>query len=221
MQHLLHPGGELGPVFRHGLGGPFLHLAGIGLDGGEAVADVLRQLGALHGPHGIISGQGFFQYGAQIGADTLQILVRLGDGEHVREAGQRLRPHLEVFTAADLRQLPQGGDISGGQFPVDGDFRHIGGGGVHGDEHIHLAPGNGLLDTALDGVLGEGVHSGHLHRAVQIPVIDGADLHRDVPLVQHLAGPAIAGHTFDHVDSPSLVDLSTAEEISAAVAEGI
>ena len=48
-------------------------------------------------------------------------------------------------------------------------------------------------------VLRKGIHPGHLHGAVQIPVVDGADLHRDVPLVQLLSCPAVAGHALNHV----------------------
>ena len=42
------------PVFLHRFGRTGLHLTGVILDGGQTVADVLGQLLALHGTHGVI-----------------------------------------------------------------------------------------------------------------------------------------------------------------------
>ena len=70
-----------------------------------------------------------------------------------------------------------------------------GGGGQH-LPHFLLQPlpigGHGL-----DGVLSKDVGTGHFHRAVQEAVVDRPHLHGNVPLVQSLSGPAIAGHAFD------------------------
>ena len=199
LQHLLHPGGELGAVLRHRLRRPHLHLSGVALNGVQPVGDVLRQLLPLYGPHVIVRGQRLVQDRAEVGADSLQVLIRLRDGEDVREPGQRLRRGPIVRCAADVRQLPQGGGILGRQLPVHRNLDHIRGSGVHGDEHVHLSPGHRLLDVLFHCVLRKGIHPGHLHGAVQIPVVDGADLHRDVPLVQLLSCPAVAGHALNHV----------------------
>ena len=94
LQHLLHPGGQLSPVLRHGLGRTLLHLAGIIFDKDKAVSDVLRQLGAFHGPHLIIRRQGLIQNSTEVGADSLQVLVGLRHGQHVREPGQLFWCHM-------------------------------------------------------------------------------------------------------------------------------
>ena len=200
LKHFLHPGRQLGAVLRHSLRGTLLHLRRIVLNIGQAVADVLRQLPALHGPHGVVSFQRLLCHGAQVRRHRFQILVLLRHRQDVREPGKLLRRHLGL-RAADLRQLCQCSGILGRQFPVHRDLGHICGGGIHRDEHIHLAPGDGLLDALLHGILRKAVHPGHLHSAVQIPVVDGADLHGDIPLVPHLSRPTVAGHAFDHADS--------------------
>ena len=59
---------------------------------------------------------------------------------------------------------------------------------------ITLTPGT---DVYKRQVLGKYVSTGHFHRAVQKAGVHRAHLHGDVPLVQGLSGPAVAGHAFD------------------------
>ena len=106
-----------------------------------------------------------------------------------------------IGCAADPGKLAEGGGILRRQLPVHRDLGHIRRGGIHRNVHIHLAPGNCPLYALLDSVLRKAVHPGHLHGTVQITVIDGADLHGDIPLVPHFSRPTIAGHAFDHADS--------------------
>ena len=196
LQHLPHLGRQLLPVLPDGLRGPLLHLGGHALDGAEPPADVLRQLLALHGPHGVVGGQRLVQHGAEVGADGLQVLVRLGDGEDIREPGQLLGGHA-LLPAADGGESLKGLGVLGREGGVHVDLRHVRRRGVHADEDIHLPPGDRLLHPGLHGVLGEGVHPGHLHGTVQIAVVDTADLHGDIPEVPGGPGAAIACHTLD------------------------
>ena len=165
-------------------------------DGGQAAADVLGQLRPLHRPHGVEGIQCLVHHGTEIFTDGLQVLLRLGDGEHVREPGQLLRGDALLRTA-DGGQGLEGLGILGRKGGIHADLDGIRRRGIHGDENVHLPPGDYLLYPALHGRLGEGVHPGHLHGAVQISVVDTADLHGDVPEVPGGAGTAVACHTLD------------------------
>ena len=124
------------------------------------------------------------------------LTLRLGDGEHVREPGQLLRGDALLRTA-DGGQGLEGLGILGRKGGIHADLDGIRRRGIHGDENVHLPPGDCLLYPALHGRLGEGVHPRHLHGAVQISVVDTADLHGDVPEVPGGAGTAVACHTLD------------------------
>ena len=195
-QHLPHFLLQPLPIGRHGLGRLPLHPAHGGLDGHQAARDVLRQAAALHGPHIVIGGQGLIQHLADVGGHGLQVLLGLGDGENVRQLGKGHGGHIPLQGEHAL-QLGQGLVIAPGQGLVHRHHGHVRSAGVDGDEHVHLAPGHSSPDPGLHGVLGKYVSTGHFHRAVQKAVVDRAHLHGDVPLVQGLSGPAVAGHAFD------------------------
>ena len=129
---------------------------------------------------------------------AIQQLVNYGLGhrQHIRQLGQGHGRDLPL-QGEHIPQLGQGLVIAPGQGLVHRHHGHVRGAGVDGDEHVHLAPGHGSPDMGLHGVLGKYVGTGHFHRAVQEAVVDRAHLHGDVPLVQGLSGPAVAGHAFD------------------------
>ena len=89
LQHLLHPGQQLFPIGRHGLGRALLHLTHHRFDGISTACDILAQLAALDGAHGVVGGQRLVQHSADIGSYGLQILLRLGDSQHIGELRQR------------------------------------------------------------------------------------------------------------------------------------
>ena len=197
LQHLHHLVLQPLAVSRHRFRGALLHAAHRLLDGIGAAAHVLGQLRALYGAHLVVGCQRAVQYGTNIGGDGVHILLRLGNGQHIGEFCQHIRRDAPLQTKG-LLQAHQRLVVAASQRLVDGNHRLIGAGGIDGDEHIHLAPGHRLLHAGLDGVLGENIRTGHLHGAVQIAVVDGAYLHRDIAAAAHFAGAAVAGHTSDH-----------------------
>ena len=88
LQHLLHTRRQLLTIGCYRLRRALLHLAHHRLNGGNAACNILAQLDALHGPHGVVGFQRLVQHGADIAGDRLQILLRLGDGQHIREFGK-------------------------------------------------------------------------------------------------------------------------------------
>ena len=84
---------------------------------------------------------------------------------------------------------------------------------MDGNKHIHLAPGNSALHCLLDSFLRKGKAAGQLDGAVQIAVVDGAQLHSELTAVYRFYSPAIAGHTLYHVYYPLFLDFS---RVSAA-----
>ena len=201
LEHLPHPGEQLLPVLRHRLGRAGLHQLGEGLDGVQPAADILGQLPALGLPHGAVGVQGLLQDLAQVGGHRLQVLLPLGDCQHVGQAGQ-IRDIAELLNhavPAQLPEMPQSVDIALGQGFVHRHHRLLRPQGGHGDKHIHLSPAYPLLHQALHRLLSEDVGPGQLHRAVQIAVVHAADLHCDVPPVQGHSGSPVAGHALNQM----------------------
>ena len=92
------------------------------------------------------------QHGTEIFTDGLQVLLRLGDGQHVREPGQLLRGDALASVPQTAARASEGVGILGRKRPVftltlAGIRRR----GIHGDENVHLPPGDCLLYPALHG----------------------------------------------------------------------
>ena len=197
LQHFLHPGLQLGAVLGHGLGGALLHLAHQLLDAIGPGEYVGLQPRPLPGAHLVEVGKGTVQYSTDVLGPLLHVLLRLFRQQHVGEPGQE--GHGDVLgQAVTPGQLFQGGVVAVGQGLVHRHLDLLSFCGVQGDEHVHLSPGNGVLYPAFDGLLREEVQPGHADVAVQIAVVDGAQLHGDGTAVEGILGPSITGHTFDH-----------------------
>ena len=138
-QHLPHLALQSLPVGRHRLGRLCLHTGHGALDGIGPAGDILRQLHALHTPHPVIGRQRRIRHLTDVLRQHLQILLRLGDGEDVRAAGQLHRSDLSR-QAEGLLQLQQRLIVAAGQRLVHLHHGHVRSGGVDGDEHVHLAP---------------------------------------------------------------------------------
>ena len=74
-----------------------------------AAADVLGQLLPLCRAHLVIGRERFVEHLADVRANGLQVLLRLRDGQHVRNAGEvrRVGLLLKVIPAVDLIELAQ------------------------------------------------------------------------------------------------------------------
>ena len=109
LQDLLHARGQLLAVLAYRFGRALLDLAGEGLDCRKPAADVLGQLFPLRRAHLVIGRERFVEHLADVRADGLQVLLRLGDGQHVRDAGEvrRVGFLLKVVAAVDLIELAQ------------------------------------------------------------------------------------------------------------------
>ena len=197
-QHLGHPGLQLGAVLRHRLGGALLHQGHLVLDGLGPAEYVILQPLALSAAHLVKVGQGPVQHRADVFGHLLHVLLRLLCQQHVGEAGQQ--GHGDVPRQVIVRrQLLQGGIIAVGHRLVHRHLDLLRPGVVQGDEHVHLSPGNGILNAALHGLLREQIEAGQADVAVQIAVVHRAQLHRDGAAVYRLLCPAIAGHALDHI----------------------
>ena len=109
LQDLLHARGQLFAVLAYRFGRALLDLAGERFDGREAAADVLGQLLPLCRAHLVIGRERFVEHLADVRANGLQVLLRLRDGQHVRNAGEvrRVGLLLKVIPAVDLIELAQ------------------------------------------------------------------------------------------------------------------
>ena len=118
----------------------------------------------------------------------------IGEAAH-RQSGQILRQGILMRNGAD------GVHIAAEQALVDfhGHIPRLG--GIHRDEHVHLAAADMPLDRRLDGVLGKEEAARHAHRSIQIAVVDALQLHADGQALDSSLGAAVAGHAFDHTSS--------------------
>ena len=92
------------------------------------------------GPHGVVGFQSLLRHGAQVGGHRFQILIRLRDGQHIRETG-KAAPGVAFASVpqTSANSLP-GGGILGRQLPLTVTLA-TSAGGVHRDEHIQSCLG--------------------------------------------------------------------------------
>ena len=85
-----------------------------------------------------------------------------------------------MLAAVERAELVERRKVAARKPFVDCNDLFVRAGRIDTDEHIDLAAGNGLLHTALDGVLRENVGARQLHRAVKVAVVYAAHLNGDV-----------------------------------------
>ena len=182
LQDLLHARGQLLAVLAHGFGRALLDLASERLDGREPAADVLGELAAFRCAHLVISCERLVKHLADVRAEGFKILLGFRHGQHVRNAGKvrHVAFGVQVLAAVERAEFIKRCKVAARKPFVDHDDLFIRAGRIDADEHIDLAAGNGLLHTALDGVLSENVGARQLHRAVKVAVVYAAYLNGDV-----------------------------------------
>ena len=164
-QDLVHPRLQLGPIVRHGLGGALLYQSHLLLDGVRPGEDVGLHPLPLPGPHLVEVGQGPVQDRVNVGGHGLGILLRLLGQQDLRKAGQQRHRDVPRQLIAP-GQLGQGGIVAVGHRLVHLHLDLFPAAVVHGDEHVHLSPGNGPLHPGLHPVLRKEVQPGDADAAV-------------------------------------------------------
>ena len=188
---------QAGAVVDHRLAAAGFHLGNQFQNGLAPAAQVVLQGLALGGAHGIIACQCLIHNAHKIAQQLLFIHIRLFHREHVRHPGKQ--GHADIVAHAIVRgHLAHGTQVPFHHGGVQGDLHILGSFRTHGDEHIHLAPGNRALHCLLDGVLRKGQRPGQLYGAVQVTVVYGAQLYGKLPTVYGFHRPAVAGHTLNH-----------------------
>ena len=188
---------QAGAVIDDRLAASGLHLGNQLQNGLTTAAQVVFQSLALGSAHSVVLGKSLIDHAHQVRLESLLVHLRLFHGEHIRHPGKDADADI-VPNAVGIHHLAHGGQIPLHHRGVQSDLYVLGTLGAQGDEHIHLAPGNGGLHRLLYRVLREGQDSRQLHRAVQVSVIDGAQLHGVLPAVDGFHCPAVAGHALNH-----------------------
>ena len=200
-QHLFHFVLQPGAVVNDRLAASGLHLGDQAQDGRPTAPQIRLQRLPFRGAHIVEALQSLIDHAEHIRQQLLLVHLGLVHGEHVGHTGQH--GHADVVPdAVGLRHLLHGGEIPLHHSLVQGDL-HVGSAlGTDGQEHVHLAPGNGVFYRLLHRILAKGQAAGQLDGAVQITVVDGAQLHRKFPAVHGFHGAAIAGHTLNQDHYP-------------------
>jgi len=159
-------------------------------------AEIGLQRSPLGRAHGVEPFDGLVRHREDVGGDLLLVVLLLLDDEHVGQSGER-RDRDVVPHAVFLRDGAQRVKISFQHGLVERNFFILPRSSVRRDEHVDLAAGDDFLDAGLYGILRISIDTRQFDRAVEIAVVDGAQLHGDLPVVDRLHRPAVAGHAFN------------------------
>ena len=99
----------------------------------------------------------------------------------------------------ELRQTPQGVNVCSFTIAVDRSF--VKQGEQRQADFFDVVAWRGQADF-VSRFFRKGQAPGQLDAAVQIPVVDGAQLHGKLSSVYRFHGPAVAGHAFNHDYGP-------------------
>ena len=200
-QHLLHAREQLFAVLPDALGRTRFHLAHHALDRGAAAADIVRELFALAQTHLVKAVAGLLEHRGHVADHLVRVLLDALRAQHVRHLGQHRDSHI-VPQAVGLAQVVQRVQIALCQRMVDRDGNIAALLGLHADEDLHLAARDARRRGLFDRIIQKTILARRLDRAVQIAVVDRAQLDRDRAAVQLFLGAAVTGHTLHVVRSP-------------------
>ena len=197
LQNGLQPGVQLLGVGLHPLGAAFLHLAHVGLDGGQAAHHVRLQLFALRRPH----GHEVFQRGAADRAHILPKLllvhIRVAHAQNIRVAGDEPGGGV-VLHAQLIGQLGQRVGVAFCQRQVNLHRHILAAHALHLQAQFHLAPADAFAEQLFQLVVQKGTAAGDAGGILKITGVYAFDLDGDIPPVQDRFAAAVAGHAQSH-----------------------
>ena len=196
LQNLLHLLGQSPAVFRQRHGAALLYALDQTQNGLASGPEIGLQRCTLHGTHRAVFPDRLVHHGQNVRRDLLLVLFLLFHDEHIGHPRQRRHGDV-VRHAVVLRDRVQRREIALEHRAVERNFHLRVRRNIDRDEHVNLAARNFFLHSSLDRVLSKAEHARQLHAAIQIPVVDGSDLDRDLPAADRLRRTAVTGHTLD------------------------
>ena len=179
-----------------------LDLADQRLDDRGAVSDVLRELFALALTHLVEAVAGLGKYGQNVLRQLVRVLLDALRAEHIGELCEAHDGHI-VAQAVLFGQLAQRRQIALCERVVYRDGKIAALVGLDADIDLGLAACDARGGRLLHGVIQKAELARRLYRAVQIAVVDSAQLDGNGASMQHLSRAAVAGHTLHFISSPS------------------